>query len=300
VTFVSSVISVLRYPGPMDASSRSLQSIAAVADDAGELLRRGLDWLSNIAPYDLATVFELRGDELVVRAAQGPFADPRLADHRIHLSDFPTVRETLETRRARAFTEHDHAHGDGDPFDGVLDLPHGHSCMVVPLSAGADVYGALTLDRAVCERYPDHVVSLVEVYGRLLALALTNHELRKRIERLEARRAVHARELEERLSGPDEGVLPVLITGESGTGKERGRAQPASQLDAPGRALRARELRRDPAVSSSSPSCSATRRAPSPGPSTAPGALRARRGRVPCSSTRSATCPWPCRSSSCA
>ena len=30
---------------------------------------------------------------------------------------------------------HHHAGEEGDPYDGVLDLPHGHSCMVVPLSA---------------------------------------------------------------------------------------------------------------------------------------------------------------------
>ena len=78
--------------------------------------------------------------------------------HELALADFPTLREALETRRARAFTEDDHSHGDGDPFDGVLDLPHGHSCMVVPLCAGRRSFGVLTLDRAVCEPYPAEVV----------------------------------------------------------------------------------------------------------------------------------------------
>ena len=39
--------------------------------DVDDLLRRGLDWIARIAPYDLATVFALVGDRLVVRAARG-------------------------------------------------------------------------------------------------------------------------------------------------------------------------------------------------------------------------------------
>jgi transcriptional regulator with GAF, ATPase, and Fis domain len=95
-----------------------------------------LDWIARVAPYDLATLFELDGDRLVVRAARGRLANEAVRKHEISLTEFPTVREALEARRARAFTEDDHAHGDGDPFDGVLDLPAGHSCMVVPLAAG--------------------------------------------------------------------------------------------------------------------------------------------------------------------
>ena len=97
------------------------------------------------------------------------------------LADFPTVRQALETRRARAFTEEDHAHGEGDPFDGVLDLPPGHSCMVVPLCAGERCYGVLTLDRTECETYPQAVVDLVEVYGQMLATALQNAEQKARL-----------------------------------------------------------------------------------------------------------------------
>ncbi|MGF1467236.1 MAG: sigma 54-interacting transcriptional regulator [Sandaracinaceae bacterium] len=223
---------------------RDLTDLASPDADLAELVRRGLDWLAGVAPYDLATVFELRGDELVVRAARGPLADARLSDHRIALARFPTVREALETRRARAFTEHDHRHGDGDPFDGVLDLPAGHSCMVVPLTAGERVLGALTLDRRECGVYPQETVDLAELYGRLLALAIHNAELRAELARTAERRRVHARDLEGRLSGSDAGVLvesaspavrrlaqragqvaatrtPVLVQGETGTGKER-------------------------------------------------------------------------------
>lgn len=228
--------------------TRDLAELAHLAtgggDDLDDLLRRGLDWLAKVAPYELACLFKLQGDELVVRAMRGPLARPEIREHKLALSSFPTIREALETRRARAYTEEDHAHGDGDPFDGVLDLPAGHSCMIVPLAAGNEVYGALTLDRRQCEIYPQAVVDLVEIYGRLLALALRNAEQSAALARISEQHREHARLLEEHIEGQEEGVFeesqspavrdlarkarqvaatatPVLILGETGTGKER-------------------------------------------------------------------------------
>ncbi len=222
---------------------KELVSIAAREDGMDDLLRRGLDWLVRVAPYDLATVFVLEGGKLVARAARGRLASEKVRRHELSLSDFPTLREALETRRARAFTEDDHAHGDGDPFDGVLDLPPGHSCMVVPLWASDRALGVLTLDRAVCEPYAPEVVSLVEVYGQVLALAIQNARERASFERLHRQDHEHAKLLEAERHG-EAGVLetsrspavrevarrarqvaetdtPVLILGETGTGKER-------------------------------------------------------------------------------
>jgi transcriptional regulator with GAF, ATPase, and Fis domain len=208
-----------------------------------DLLRRGLDWLQRVAPYDLATIFVLEGAKLVARAARGRLASDEVRRHEVALADFPTLREALETRRARAFTEDDHEHGDGDPFDGVLDLPPGHSCMVVPLCAADRALGVLTLDRAVCEPYAPGTVALAEVYGQLLALALQSAQERATFERLHRQDHEHAKMLEAERLG-EAGVLetsrsaavrevarrarqvaetdtPVLILGETGTGKER-------------------------------------------------------------------------------
>src|SRR5262245_52463403 len=115
---------------------RALVGLAASDEGVEDLLRRGLDWLARVVRYDLAAVFLLEGEQLVLRLARGPLSSAEVRTHRLHLGDFPTIREALETRRARAFTAEDHVQGDGDPFDGVLNLPHGHSCMVVPLCAG--------------------------------------------------------------------------------------------------------------------------------------------------------------------
>jgi len=230
---------------PVDLA-RDLQELATLVGSeqaVDDVLRRGLDWLARVAPYDLATVFVLEKDRLVVRAARGPLADDRVRQHALLLEQFPSLREALETRRARTFLEQDHRHGDGDPFDHVLDLPPGHACLVAPLVAGDQGLGVLTLDRTVCEVYPPPVVNLVEVYAQLLAMAIEGAGKTVTLERLHQQDHAHAKLLEEELGGGPEidtrvrspgmqallrrarqvarARTPVLIRGEPGVGKER-------------------------------------------------------------------------------
>ncbi|HZJ55583.1 MAG TPA: sigma 54-interacting transcriptional regulator [Myxococcaceae bacterium] len=230
---------------PVDLA-RDLQELATLVGSeqaVDDVLRRGLDWLARVAPYDLATVFVLEQERLVVRAARGPLADDRVRQHALTLEQFPSLREALETRRARTFLEADHRHGDGDPFDHVLDLPPGHACLVAPLVAGDQSLGVLTLDRTVCEVYPPPVVNLVEVYAQLLAIAIQGAGKTVTLERLHQQDHAHAKLLEEELGGgrgPEAAVrspamhallrrarqvaraqTPVLIRGEPGSGKER-------------------------------------------------------------------------------
>jgi transcriptional regulator with GAF, ATPase, and Fis domain len=235
---------VVHEPIDLSRDLKELVGFATSEQAERELLRRGLDWLARVAPYDLATVFRLEGERLFVQAARGILADHRLTDHALSLKDFPTIRESIELRRARIFTENDHAHGDGDPFDAVIGLPAGHACMVVPLCAGEECLGVLTLDRTVCEAYPPQAVSLVEVYGQLLAVALQNARQKGALERLHEQREQQVRLLEtERVADPAlifershapimrevvrraravaETNTPVLILGETGTGKEQ-------------------------------------------------------------------------------
>ena len=232
------------------AGARELADVARLADGTegalDDLLERGLEWLGRIAPYDLAVVFELEGEELCARAARGALVRPEVREHRIHLDDFPSIRTALEERRSRVFTEDDHAEGDGDLFDGVMDFPHGHACMVVPLATGPEIFGILSLDRAECVAYPRGVVDLVEVFSRLLALSIHCVRQGQKLARLglasEERAAALDRHLGEMTEEP--GVLrasenprvrelarqsqlvastssTVLLIGETGTGKER-------------------------------------------------------------------------------
>jgi transcriptional regulator with GAF, ATPase, and Fis domain len=220
---------------------RLLTSAALDDQDIEALGAKGLEWLSHLAPYDLATIFVLRGEQLVVTHAAGPLADERVRRHSLDLKDWPSVAAVLKTRRARAFLEHDHKDGDGDPFDGVLDLPNGHSCLVAPLYAGEHTVGVLALDRQECRPYGREVLEAVEVFGALLGLALVNAEQRRLLLRLHRQEEERIRLLEQEVAptglledsrNPAVQALvrqakkaalasaPVLLLGETGTGKE--------------------------------------------------------------------------------
>jgi transcriptional regulator with GAF, ATPase, and Fis domain len=219
--------------------------MGASPDQIDSLLGEAVETLGRLVPYDLATIMQLRGEELKVRIARGTLMNKRLQEHRLRLQDFPGIREIMKSNRARAFTERDHREGDGDVFDGVLDLPHGHSCMVVPLRDHSGPLGIMTFDRKSCGVYPHEVVDLAEVIGRLLAMAMSYGEQSWLLERLKEQLEEQNRLLSERVEGRTDACrmmeasrspatvrvvrqarqvavtdTPVLITGETGTGKE--------------------------------------------------------------------------------
>jgi transcriptional regulator with GAF, ATPase, and Fis domain len=149
----------------------------------------------------------LRGEDLVVRAARGSLAGPKVLGHVLPLRRFPTLQEALETRRARACTGDDHRRGDGDPFDGMLDLPPGHACLVVPLCARDQQLGVLTLDGTERAMYPPAVVHVAEVYGQILALAIHYAEQKSILQRLLQQEQERKHLLEQELLGGCETVL---------------------------------------------------------------------------------------------
>jgi len=171
----------------IDDLAHELQQALAVGttrEQVNELLGGALQAFGRLVPFDLAAVLELDGDELRVRVAKGALDGAKVRAHRLRLADFPDIRDALKSGRAVAFGAGDHAHGDGDPYDGVLDLPHGHHCMVVPLQAGTATLGAMTFDRAQCGTYPPGLVELAEIFGRLFALAMSFGEQTAALTRL--------------------------------------------------------------------------------------------------------------------
>ncbi|MFM7200212.1 MAG: sigma 54-interacting transcriptional regulator [Myxococcota bacterium] len=227
--------------------TRDLFDLAGLVTDpsaVGEVLERALDALRTLVPYDLAAIFRLKGELLQVVAAAGPLATPRVRSHRLHLSSLPSLKRVLLSKRPAAMRLEDHEE-EGDPYEQVLGLPDGHSCMVVPLVAGDQPLGVITLDRSVCEPYSESTVQLAGVYGHIISLAMLfaeqaamlnryRHQLKEHnrllleegggahvaCQRLEQSRAPAMRKLVRHARQVATVDVPVLIQGETGTGKE--------------------------------------------------------------------------------
>ncbi len=222
-----------------------LVEMASQPDALDDVLERALHSLRSVVPYDLAALYELRNERLEVRAAVGPLASDDVRQHVLELAQFPTVRRALETRQPIPLAEHDHAGTEGDPYRGVLELPDGHSCMVVPLFAGDDSLGIITLDRQVCGVYTEEVINLAGVYGQIVSIAIAFARQADRLDRYRQQLERHNRLLVEELGVVSEAGerieaslspvmreltrmarqvadsdMPVLIRGETGTGKE--------------------------------------------------------------------------------
>ncbi|MCA9665451.1 MAG: sigma 54-interacting transcriptional regulator [Myxococcales bacterium] len=223
-----------------------LAELAAQPQSIDDVLSSALASLRRIIHYDLAAIYELSDDQrtLQLRAAHGPLADERIAGHRLELARFATIRRALETRRPIPLEAHHHRSDEGDPYDGVLDLPAGHSCMVVPLFAGRRDIGLITLDRTTCATYEPEVVELASVYGQIVSLALLFAEQAELLDRyrrqvsehnrllvaerggelagrrIEQSRSPAMRELSRLARQVAASDMPVLLSGETGSGKE--------------------------------------------------------------------------------
>lgn len=232
---------------PIDYASDlgRLAEMASRPQALADVLRGALASLRDVVPYELAAVYELHDQDLRLRVASGPLADARVTGHTLALDRFPTIVDAIARRQPVAQTESQHRSDEGDPYDGVLDLPPGHSCMVVPLFAADRNLGIITLDRTVCQTYSPQVVELAGVYGQIVSIAMLFAEQAKLLDRY--RHQLHeekvlmqaetgggtwaTRTLEASLSEAMQHVtrlarqvatadLPVLISGQTGTGKE--------------------------------------------------------------------------------
>ena len=217
-------------------------SLLTFGEAPDEMVAHAFERLGGLVPFDMAAVLLKEGDHLRVIHAVGPITPPGLLGARIAVKGNVRLQNALKAKsRPTSFEEEDPGE---DTFHGLMDMPHGHSCLVAPLRSRGETFGLMTLDAMVCHQYPESVLHHVGIFASLLALALKQAEhlakLAERERSLDAE-VSYFRESQRQdlLSVPLRAESPamravveqvrqvapttatVLITGETGTGKEK-------------------------------------------------------------------------------
>ena len=207
--------------------------------DPEHTLELVLEALGELIDYELAVVLGLEGPELLrVRKTAGPLAGPGFKDFAIALRDRGDLARIMEKGEPRLFSEtEEHV----DTYEGILDLPHGHSCLVAPLSCGGKRIGLLTLDHRSCGKFTPGLVRFIATISKLISISMVQSDAASDLETANAdlvreRNAlltpgyepltglvgsspawIRAIEAIRMVAGTE---LPVLVLGETGTGKE--------------------------------------------------------------------------------
>ena len=113
------------------ADIHALAQLVASPADVHDVLQRALDALSRVVPYNSRLSFAFQAPRPPRRGSSAPWQLPS-CEPSIDLLRFPTIRTPWRPGVPSRSTKHAHASAEGDPYDGVIDLPHGHSCMVEP------------------------------------------------------------------------------------------------------------------------------------------------------------------------
>ena len=280
--------------------------------DVREVFQRLSTEMQAMLPHDLInlTEIDLRARTIRIVAYAGECDIP------ISMDPFPLLEHEVEDRADFAIVDDIVAELDRETERHRLILASGmRSWLHVPVLLSGEVKGSLSFLHREPSRYGHDDAEIARRIADRIALTLSHHRLaeeaqiaaeaRERAERLEATVETLARELESRTRRPIVGASPswkdtlrqvgrvassettVLITGESGTGKEV-----ICEPHSPGVAARGpsrwwRSTAPRCPSSSSSRSCSATRRARSPARSRARSVASSRPPAARSSSTRS-------------
>lgn len=131
-----------------------------------------LETIQEIIPYELAVIMSKESDNtLRVRFARGSLATEALKQYEISLQKRPDLAEALRSGTVRLVEETaDPNHHD--TYEGIIDLPLGHSCMLAPLSLGGTPLGLMTLDHTQCDIFTPERVRIANSLSKLITLAL--------------------------------------------------------------------------------------------------------------------------------
>lgn len=201
-----------------------------------------LDAIQEVIPFELAVILSLENDnKLQIRFCSGSLCNGNLIDRVLPIDDHPDIRTAL--KRGEVTLIRDTANpAHHDTYEGIVDLPIGHSCMLTPLKAGNEVIGLMTLDHSQCDLFTPERVKIAGILSQLLAIALaqslhTESLINEKTTFLHERNA-YLSEMT-RMAGGLVGNAPawrrvlekirlvaptdshVMILGETGTGKEQ-------------------------------------------------------------------------------
>ncbi|MBA4406919.1 AAA family ATPase [bacterium] len=201
-----------------------------------------LDAISEIIPYELAVILSKESDEnLYVRYARGPLLNNEIKNFFIPLKNRPDLVEVLDNGKVKLVedTINENHH---DTYEGLIDLPTGHSCMLAPLKVDGETLGLMTLDHRQCDMFTPQRVNIANSLTKIIALALaqaktTDNLINEKetliyernsligdvadiVEGLIGKSPIWLQVIEKiKLVAPTESH--VMILGETGTGKER-------------------------------------------------------------------------------
>lgn len=201
-----------------------------------------LEAIQDIIPYELAVILSLEDENLLkVRHAKGVLNNKSLMNHTLRLDRRPDLRAALEIGDVKV-VEETHEPDHTDTYEGIVDLPMGHSCMLAPLQIEGKTYGLMTLDHSQCDLFTPQRVHIAKILSRIIAFALAEtiaaDDLRNENTMLRYERTAMISDIESVLQGMIGNapkwkqviekvklVAPtdsyVMILGETGTGKEQ-------------------------------------------------------------------------------
>jgi transcriptional regulator with GAF, ATPase, and Fis domain len=131
-----------------------------------------LDAINEFIPYEMAVILSKEANNyLKVRYARGPLVTEEIKQFEIPLKNRPDLTEVLNIGKVKLVDEtEDENHQD--TYDGVIELPIGHSCMLAPLRVNDETLGLLTLDHRQCDMFTPQRVNIANSLSKLIALAL--------------------------------------------------------------------------------------------------------------------------------